>query len=188
MGSGNEEISRESAEYSEIIAEVFAQEFAKSADRALCCDNVHNGITASLMECLQYVFLHGPSPIRQIAAGLEISLSAASQLVDRLVRKNLVVRREDEADRRLASIELTEAGRAAAWDVRRSKSEWFRSILSAMPDREREAFRDGLEGFLKIALAQEENVERACVRCGLEHVPFCVVNRVKSDRDRLCEH
>lgn len=183
MGSRKEDISRESAEYAEILAEVFAESLAKSADRALCSDKVHNDITASLMECLQYVYLHGPSPIREIANGLEVSLSAASQLVDRLVRKNLVVRRENESDRRLTSIELTETGRVAAQDVRRSKSDWFRSILSAMPDCEREAFRDGLEGFLKIALAHDEKVERACVRCGMEHVPFCVVNRVKSERD-----
>ena len=172
------DISRDSAEYAEILAEIFVETVGKSAGKV-----DHDAeITPALMECLQYVYLHGPSPIREIAGGLEVSLSAGSQLVERLVKKNLVTRRDSEEDRRSTKVELTEAGCDAVILMRKRKSEWFEGILQSMPHSQRKAFREGLESFLRIALASGDNVDRACVRCGMEHVSFCVVNKVKSKR------
>lgn len=175
------EVSRDSAEYAEIVAEIFVETVSKSAGKLECVDR-ENEITPALMECLQYVYLHGPSPIRQISNGLEVSLSAASQLVERLVKKNLVTRRDSEEDRRITKVELTDAGCEAVRQARKRKTEWFEAILEAMPNSQRKAFREGLESFLGVALANDENVDRACVRCGMEHVPFCVIHKVKSKR------
>lgn len=175
------DISQDSVEYAEIIADVFVEAVSNYAGKTTCADT-DSDITPALMECLQYVYLHGVSPIREIANGLEISLSAASQLVERLVKKQLLTRRENENDRRLTKIELTEAGHEAVEKMRRRKSEWFEAILEAMPHSQKKALREGLEGFLRVALANEDDVDRACVRCGMEHVSFCVVNKVKSKR------
>jgi len=172
-------VSRDSAEYAEILAEIFIETMSKSAGKLTCPDS---DVTPALMECLQYVYLHGASSVRDIAGGLEITLSAASQLVNRLVRKGLVTRSENEQDRRLTSIDLTEPGRDAVRQMRRRKSEWFDAIIEEMPQSQRRAFREGLESFLKIALSDQDNVDRACVRCGMEHVAFCVVNKVKNMR------
>lgn len=175
------DVSRDSAEYAEIVADIFVETVRKSAGKLECGDQEIE-ITPALMECLQYVYLHGASPIREIANGLEVSLSAGSQLVERLVKKSLATRRDSEEDRRLTKVELTEAGREAVRQMRKRKSEWFDNILEAMPHSQRKAFREGLESFLGVALADGDNVDRACVRCGMEHVPFCVVNKVKSKR------
>jgi len=175
------DISQDSVEYAEIVAEIFVETVSKSAGK-MTCSEPDGEITPALMECLQYIYLHGVSPIREIANGLEISLSGASQLVERLVKKELLTRREDEVDRRLTKVELTDNGREAVRLMRRRKSEWFETILEAMPQSQRKALREGLEGFLRIALANDDDVDRACVRCGMEHVSFCVVNKVKSKR------
>lgn len=175
------DISQDSVEYAEIVAEIFVETVSKSADKLNSAD-ADGDITPALMECLQYLHLHGVSPIREIANGLEISLSAASQLVERLVKKQLLTRRENEMDRRLTKIELTETGHKAVKQMRRRKSEWFEAILEAMPHNQRKSLREGLEGFLRVALADKDDVDRACVRCGMEHVSFCVVNKVKSKR------
>ena len=78
------QVSRDSSEYAEILAEIFIETMGKSTERQTCSDA---DITPALMECLQYVYLHGPSPVHQIASGLEMTISGASQLVDRLVKK-----------------------------------------------------------------------------------------------------
>lgn len=176
-----EDASRDSAEYAEMVAEVFVETMRKSVSKNASCVTDAE-ITPALTECLQYVYLHGPSPIRQIAAGLEMSLSGASQLVERLVKKNLVTRRDNEQDRRLTSVELTAEGEEHVRSTRQKRSEWFDAILEGMPHSQRKAFREGLEGFLRVALANEDNVDRACVRCGIEHTAFCVVSKVKSKR------
>ena len=180
MSDGRGSFARESAEYAEVIADVFVEAIHKSANDAVSHNFEQEEITPSLMECLQYVYLHGASHIRQIATGLEITLSAASQLVDRLFKKDLVTRKETEEDRRLSKIELTPAGEMAVKKMRERRTGWFQSILSAMPEDKRNSLLDGIESFLQIALAGEDKVDRACVRCGIEHANFCVVYKLKN--------
>ena len=182
------EKTKKSADYVETIAEVFVETVQKASIKAMCCDYDREEITPSLMECLQYVYLHGGPPIREIAHGLEVSLSAASQLVDRLVKKGLLTRRESDSDRRLTKVELTVDGEEVVKQMRERRSKWFASIVDVMPEDKRQAFLEGLEGFLRIALASQDNIDHACVRCGIEHVPFCVVSEVKSERVEISEH
>ncbi|NLN76622.1 MAG: MarR family transcriptional regulator [Armatimonadetes bacterium] len=170
---------RNSNEYTEMVADVFVDTIRKSAIKSACPDP-DGEITQALMECLQHVYLHGASSIREIAKGLEISLSAGSQLVDRLVKKELVTRSESKNDRRLAKVELTRAGRTAVSDMRRRKSEWFDSILEAMPASNKKALLDSLESFLALALESADDADRACVRCGMGTMQSCIINKVKN--------
>lgn len=178
----NSDVARDSAEYAEMIAEFFVETVRKAATQAMRCDYECDEITPSLMEALQHVYLHGGAPIREVAAGLEVTLSAASQLVDRLFRKGLVTRSENESDRRQSRVELTEAGRTVVTEMRRRRSAWFHSIVGAMPESERMAFLEGLESFLQVSLSGEENLDRACIKCGMQHVPFCVIRKIKVER------
>ena len=174
--------ARESAEYAELVAEVFVETVRKAATKAMHCEYGDEEITPSLMECLQYSYLHGASPIREIACGLEVTVSAASQLVDRLVRKGLATRRESKSDRRQTEVELTPAGAELVKQMRQRRLQWFERIVGEMPESRRGSFLDGLESFLKVALAGEQNLDRACSRCAITHAPFCVVNRLKAER------
>ncbi|MCL5104517.1 MAG: MarR family transcriptional regulator [Armatimonadetes bacterium] len=178
---------RDSAEYAEMVAEVFVETVRKAATKAMCCEYDSEEITPSLMESLQYVYIHGPSPIREIASGMEVSVSATSQQVEKLVKKGLVTRSENESDRRLSRIELTVAGREVVRQMRERRSGWFGSIVNAMPEAKRKAFLEGLESFLRLSLADEESLDRACVRCGMEHVAYCVVSKVKNERKHHIE-
>lgn len=172
-------IVRDSAEYAEILSEVFAETVRGSEDDIMNCEDECEGVTPSLMQCLQYVYLHGSCSVRAIAGGLEVTVSAASQLVDRLVRKELVTRRENESDRRYLLVELTNQGRDLARNMRSRRSRWFEDVFSKMNPDMLASFVDSIEGFLKIALADDPDVEHACSKCGRDHVNFCVVNEVK---------
>lgn len=174
--------ARESAEYAELVAEVFVETVRKAATKAMHCECGDEEITPALMECLQYSYLHGASPIREIACGLEVTVSAASQLVDRLVRKGLATRSENENDRRQIDVELTPAGAELVRQMRERRLQWFERIVGEMPESRRSSFLDGLESFLKVALAGEQNLDRACTRCAITHAPFCVVNKLKAER------
>lgn len=175
-------VVRDSAEYAELVAEFFVETVRKAATDAMTCDYQGEEITPALMEALQHFFLQGASPVRDLAAGLGVSLSAASQLVDRLARKGLVTRTEDASDRRITVIDLTGPGRAVVKNMRDRRSAWFDSVTSAMPEDKRRAFLEGLESFLQISLANEENVERACVKCGIKHASFCVIRQIREAR------
>jgi len=103
--------------------------------------------------------------------------------VDRLVKKDLVTRTETQEDRRFTCIELTDAGRQVVEDMRKRRSKWFTAIIDSLPKYQRCAFLEGLESFIKASLEDSQNIDRACVKCGMEHVSFCVINKLKSQRD-----
>ena len=174
---------KDSSEYAEILVEVFVDAVQKSSNEAAISGPEE--ITPALVECLEYVYIHGSSPIRKIAYGLNVSLSAASQLVERLVKKDLVTRRDNETDRRSAAVELTEEGCELIKKVRKRKSQWFKSIMQSMDKDDRRTFMEGLENFLNFALMKDDDLDRNCVKCGMKHVDFCVVNKVKSERISL---
>jgi len=164
---------KDSAEYAEVVCGVFAQVVRRYA----LAPETESKITPSLLQALEYVYLHGRSPIRKIAAGLSISLSAASQLVDRLVRRGLAVRRPAESDRRLASVELTDAGTELVSRTRVQRTRWMEGILASMSPERRQALVESLEEFIRTALSAESDIEAACARCGIDHLAFCVINQ-----------
>lgn len=167
-------LPRESVEYLEILSDVFAELVNKVEDG----NGRENGdITPSLAQCLEFLYLHGASPIRRIASGLSITVPAVSQLVERLVLKNMVTREHNQEDRRLARVELTTEGREWIVRARSSRMEWLRDILGRMSESRRQSLVDSLEEFIRIALETSGHVDEACVRCGIDHLAFCVVNK-----------
>jgi len=170
-------LPKDSVEYFEILAGIFAELVRKSSSARESQGS--DDITPSLIQCLQHIYLHGPSSIRKIATGLSITFPAASQLVDRLVKKGLATREEGKEDRRFASVNLTDEGRAVVLEARAVRSRWLKDILDKMPGEKRRALVDNLEEFIMAVLETTENIEEACIRCGIDHLAFCVVNKAK---------
>ncbi len=71
--------------------------------------------------------------ISDIAAHLNLSLGAASHLVDRLVIYGLVTRTEDQIDRRLKQVMLTDAGRTLVEELRHARAEDMARQLASLP-------------------------------------------------------
>jgi DNA-binding MarR family transcriptional regulator len=75
----------------------------------------------------------GPRRMSEVAAYLGSSLSSATSMIDRLVNKQLVVRMQDAADRRVVSCRLTPLGQEQMdrfWRVGLKEIEQVSSILS----------------------------------------------------------
>ncbi|BDI34214.1 MarR family transcriptional regulator [Capsulimonas corticalis] len=81
--------------------------------------------------------LSGPSGMTALAEELEISVSAATQLADRLERAGLIQRISDPIDRRIRHISLTEHGVEVMETRRRRRVSRVREALAQLdlPDR-----------------------------------------------------
>jgi DNA-binding MarR family transcriptional regulator len=170
-------VERDSEDYLELLAEVFSEIVQKGAENRYVAKASDGEVTHALMQCLQYIYLHGPCSIRRIAEGLSVSVPASSQLVDRLAHRELVSRHESEEDRRLTRVELTDAGRDVVRQARSERGEWFKQVCERLPRERRSALMEGLEEFILLAATTEQDVEKACVKCGIDHLAFCVLNR-----------
>ena len=169
-------LSRESAEYAAILSEVFAAFVKGSLGSGIADPEL--ALTPALADSLQFLYLHGVSSVGRIAEGLGISEPGASQLVERLARLDLVTRTEDERDRRMARVILTERGREAASRNRAARQQSFADVFGRLDARNRKSFMEGLEAFLAKAVGDEEDIAKFCARCGIDHVAFCVLNRI----------
>lgn len=177
-----DKIRKESAEYLEILADLVVEILRRSAESVLTDESIPQEMTHSLADCLQYVYLHGESTLKQIAYGLDISTPAASQLVDRLVKRELVERKESENDRRNMLVYLTKEGSDTVESIREQKTQWFVEVLGKMGSSQQESLTRGLESFIVASMDEEEDLDRSCAKCGMKHVHFCVLNKIRTSR------
>lgn len=71
--------------------------------------------------------------MRDIADYLCVTAPSASELVNELVSKGLLVRREDPEDRRIVRISLSPSGKAFLSKVLRLREEMLRGFLARLP-------------------------------------------------------
>jgi DNA-binding MarR family transcriptional regulator len=91
-----------------------------------------------------------------LAAELEMLLSSASRLCDRLVASGLVERVPGRADRREIALYLTPAARSLLAELRRARRRALAAVLEKMSASGRAAL---LRGLTEFAAAFEENAD-----------------------------
>ncbi len=89
--------------------------------------------------------------LRTLASGLNISPSAASQQVDKLVERGLLDRSPALDDRRRLSLELTDEGREATRAISDATVEYLLLILDSFQDSELSELQRLLEKIVDIA-------------------------------------
>lgn len=112
-------------------------------------------LTPPQLWALQNIEGAGSLKVSPLAACLGLSMGATSTLVDRLVARDLVTRRQDPEDRRAVFVSITDKGAQAVAMVRQSRRALFSSILGSMDAPHREAL---LQGFEQMVVATERFV------------------------------
>lgn len=87
--------------------------------------------------------------LKEAAELVQVSLPAASRLVDDLVRRGFVERHEDTEDRRMKRVELTEHGRWAIRRVNAARLTGLEDFAGTLAARERKLLAAALTELLK---------------------------------------
>lgn len=85
-----------------------------------------------------------PMPIHEVASALRMSVASTGRNVDQLVTRDLVVRREDEHDRRVRLVALSESGRALAQKHVDAKRQGLRAFVQRLPADDRDRLCEAL--------------------------------------------
>jgi len=136
-------------------------------------------LSGSQWQGLLFIQRHQQCSIRQLAEGLDVSHPAAVKLVERLVRKGLIERRESETDRRVVELRLSALGRRCTDHVRDQRARGLERIMSQLASEDADGLRRGLNAFVEAALDTPATVCKVCLRCGVEHVGECLVNHAR---------
>lgn len=100
------------------------------------------GVTQHQVEVLGTLVRRGRVTMHELAALLAVGPSSATQLVDRLINRELVERHTDPGDRRLVWIVATDRAEALTTQFAELRREIVRSLAGALTDAELEVFVD----------------------------------------------
>ena len=95
------------------------------------------GLGDSDFRVLEALLHKGPLPVNTIGPKVWLTPGSISIAVDRLVRKGLVVRKEQPADRRIRRVELTRKGRALIAATFRKHATAMENVISVLSTKER---------------------------------------------------
>ena len=87
---------------------------------------------------LMLIDRRGELIMSQIAHYINVSMSTATGIVDRLVKNELIERTRSESDRRVVMIRLTDKARQIVSEIKNIGSHYIRVISEALTDEERD--------------------------------------------------
>lgn len=87
----------------------------------------------------------GERPIKEIAAQIGRSVSTTSRLLDQLVERELISRREDAVDRRTKRVAITPSGRALIANIEQQRAAAQTMVLDQLSPNERAVVIQAME-------------------------------------------
>lgn len=157
----------------ELIADIIAQ-FRTALGELRCIGSqrlLERGVSPGHLHLVSMLERHGGMAMSRIADVLDISLSAATGIVDRIEERGLVERARLTDDRRVVFVQVTDQGRRLLDDVEVVRSEMLRSVLGRLdPDR------------LQALAETLEDVRRA-VECTMDDSPGIFDHHHPGDRE-----
>ena len=95
-------------------------------------------LSLSQLKLLMVLSRDGEQPLKDLAEHLVLSLPAASRAVDGLHRRDMVLRREDDEDRRQKQIAITETGEAVVASLSAARLAGIETFIATLTTQEQE--------------------------------------------------
>ena len=96
-----------------------------------------SGLSMSQLGAL-FQIRRGASGVSDLGDDLGVTSAAASQMLERLVQQQLIVRSENPHDRRVKQIVLTEKGRQMLKDSIHARQSWLDDLASTLSPEEKD--------------------------------------------------
>lgn len=95
------------------------------------------GLSLAQVNILMWLHYHDHSEVTNLANIMQVSPAAASQMVERMVREDLVQRIESPSDRRTRQVHLTERGRQVVQDTIQAREAWVGDLVANLTPEQR---------------------------------------------------
>lgn len=161
------------------ITDIFIKLMQKLMNEDLCSCN--SNLTLAQINALKFIKTHEPCTISSLAQGLGISQPATTMLVDRMCKRELVVRRSSDDDRRQMFLSITSKAQNIIAQIDLKRITRFGAILDIMDTESRNALVEALSGFVEAAIKAYPQAYNSCLQCGDDHSADCVVSRALED-------
>lgn len=102
------------------------------------------GLSMSQIGALFHIHRLGSSGVTDLGDHLGVTSAAASQLLERLVQQDLLLRTEDPNDRRVKQIALTDKGRKILKEGMHAHQGWVDDLAAALSEADKESLSAAL--------------------------------------------
>ncbi len=113
------------------------------------------GMSVAQFRTLLYLRRHPGSGLSEIADHLGTSVPAASELVSRLVRQDLVERETDPVERRRIRLTLSATGTSELDQAQLAAMAWLRNLVQDLDPERQRAITDALADLRRLILAAD---------------------------------
>lgn len=107
-----------------------------------------SGLSLSHFGILMHLYYRGPNDISEMGEHLDISVAAASQLINKLVDEQLVDRAESPQDRRVRQLTLTAKGRALIEKAIESRNQWIEALPLKLSEQQLDVISESLRDLI----------------------------------------
>jgi MarR family 2-MHQ and catechol resistance regulon transcriptional repressor len=159
-------------------AHIFASAVADVIEQRLLDKAAEGQVTASQMKLLKLVAMTDSYTLGDVASFLRVSNAAASKAVDRLVRRGLLRRTEDQRDRRVVHLRLTQAGLRLLTAYESARQRKLQSIFVQFPPEELRRASELLDRLSADIVDHTSNPEELCLKCGIYFRERCLVRQL----------
>jgi len=97
-----------------------------------------SGFSMSQIHALFHIHRGGSCGVTELGNHLGVTSAAASQMLERLVQQNLILRSEDPADRRVKQVVLTDKGIQTVQDCIHARQGWLNDLKTTLSASEKE--------------------------------------------------
>jgi len=137
-------------------------------------------VTYSQLKLLKMVAATGGYSVSNLAQFMGVSTAAASRAVDRLVRRGLIDRAEARDDRRAVQLSLTDAGCDLITRYNEAANAALKHVFASLSQDEMQQASDLLDRLSIGLVAQANDADEVCFRCGIHFRERCLLRQVRS--------
>jgi DNA-binding MarR family transcriptional regulator len=130
--------------------------FMRRSMRNFILYSKESGLSMSQIGALFHIY-KGPSGVSDLGDDLGVTSGAASQMLERLVQLQLILRSEDPHDRRFKHIVLTDKGRRTLDESMHARQGWLDELANSLSAAEKEQVTAALRILIEKASQFEEN-------------------------------
>jgi DNA-binding MarR family transcriptional regulator len=157
---------------------VFALALNSVLEQRLLRDAAEGQLTSPQIKFLRLVSQQDAQTVGDVAGLLGVSDAAASKLVDRLVKRGLVRRKESVADRRASELVLTDEGERLLTKYESERARSLEEIFREFPPEELRQAAGVLDRLVASIVQLSADPEKVCLQCGVYFKQRCLLKEV----------
>ena len=104
-----------------------------------------SGLSLTNLGAIFHIHHIGSCGVTELGDHLGVTSAAASQMLERLVQQELILRTEDPDDRRVKQIALTDKGQRILEEGIHARQGWMDDLAQSLSDSEKETITVGLD-------------------------------------------